>query len=104
LLNLTWPNVNGTNLQHRNCRYAIVSEIAYKILNGGIQKLNSKKVFREFSVSQEQIKQMCIEYVKIYFGPSDTKALSKYFEENTHKLKFYIDDRGNPNFRDKLRN
>ena len=65
--------------------------------------MGSKKVFREISVSQEQIKQMCIEYVKTYFKPSDTKALSKYFEENTHKLKFYIDDQGNPNFREKLR-
>ncbi len=65
--------------------------------------MGPKKVFREFCVSQEQIKQMCIEYVKTYFEPSDTEALSKYFEENHHKLKFYIDDQGNPNFRDKLR-
>jgi hypothetical protein len=67
------------------------------------KKMDSKKGFREFSFSQEQIKQMCIEYVKTYFEPSDTKALSKYFDENHHKLKFYIDDQGNPNFRDKLR-
>ena len=46
---------------------------------------------------------MCLEYVKAYFKPSDTEALSKYFEENHHKLKFYIDEQGNPNFQDILR-
>jgi hypothetical protein len=61
------------------------------------------KVFREYRLSQEQIKQMCIEYVKTYFKPSDTMALSKYFEENHHKLKFYIDEQGKPNFQDILR-
>jgi len=65
--------------------------------------MDPNKVFREYSFSQEQIKQMCIEYVKAYFKPSDTEALSKYFEENHHKLKFYIDEQGNPNFQDILR-
>ena len=66
--------------------------------------MHPNKVFREYSLSQEQIKQMCIEYVKTYFEPSDTEALSKYFEENHHKLKFYIDEQGKPNFQDILRN
>ena len=65
--------------------------------------MDPNKVFRENSLSQEQIKQMCIEYVKTYFEPSDTEALSKYFEENHHKLKFYIDGQGKPNFQDILR-
>lgn len=64
--------------------------------------MDSNKVFSE-CLSQEQIKQMCIEYVKTYFKPSDTAALSKYFKENHHKLKFYIDEQGNPNFQDILR-
>ena len=65
--------------------------------------MDPNKVFREYSFSQEKIKHMCIEYVKAYFEPSDTEALSKYFEENHHKLKFYIDEQGNPNFHDILR-
>jgi len=65
--------------------------------------MDPNKVFREYRFSQMQIKQMCIEYVKVYFKPSDTEALSKYFEENHHKLKFYIDKQGNPNFQDILR-
>ena len=64
--------------------------------------MGSDKVFKEYSESQEQIKQMCIEYVKTYFEPSDTEALSKYFQENDHKLRFYIDERGCPNFQDIL--
>ena len=44
---------------------------------------------------------MCIEYAKTYFEPSDTKALLKYMEENNHKLKFYIDEQGKPNFQDR---
>ena len=55
--------------------------------------MDPNDVFREYSLSQEQIKQMCIEYVKTYFEASDTEALSKYFKENHHKLKFYIDER-----------
>lgn len=65
--------------------------------------MDPNKVFREYCFSQEQIKQMCIEYVKAYFEPSDTEALSKYFEENHHKLKFYIDEQGKPNFQEILR-
>jgi hypothetical protein len=65
--------------------------------------MDLNKVFREYSYSQEQIKQMCIEYVKACFEPSDTEALSKYFEENHHKLEYYIDEQGNPNFQDILR-
>ena len=65
--------------------------------------MDPNKVFREYCFSQEQIKQMCIEYVKTYFEPSDTEALSKYFEENHHKLKFYIDEQGKPNFQEILR-
>ena len=65
--------------------------------------MDPNKVFREYRLSQEQIKQMCIEYVKTYFKPSDTEALSKYLEENHHKLKFYIDEQGKPNFQDILR-
>ena len=66
----------------------------------GIRMLEPNKAFKEYEDTQEQIKQMCIEYVKTYFEPSDTKALLKYFEENNHKLKFYIDERGIPNFQD----
>jgi len=65
--------------------------------------MDPNKVFREYCFSQEQIKQMCIEYVKTYFEPSDTETLSKYFEENHHKLKFYIDEQGKPNFQEILR-
>jgi hypothetical protein len=65
--------------------------------------MDPNKVFREYCFSQEQVKQMCIEYVKTYFEPSDTEALSKYFEENHHKLKFYIDEQGKPNFQEILR-
>lgn len=65
--------------------------------------MNPNKVLSGYRLSQEQIKQMCIEYVKTYFEPSDTEALSKYFEENHHKLKFYIDEQGKPNFQDILR-
>ena len=65
--------------------------------------MDPNKVFREYCFSQEQIKQMCIEYVKAYFESSDTEALSKYFEENHHKLKFYIDEQGKPNFQEILR-
>ncbi len=54
--------------------------------------------FKEHEDTQEQIKQMCIEYSKTYFEPSDTEALLKYFEENNDKLKFYIDEQGRPNF------
>ena len=56
--------------------------------------------FKEYEDTQEQIKLMCIEYVKTYFKPSDTEALLKYFEENNAKLKFYIDEQGRPNFQD----
>jgi hypothetical protein len=66
--------------------------------------MGPNKVFREYNFSQEQIKKMCIEYVKTYFDPSDTEALSQYFEENHHKLTFYIDEQGNPNFQDIIRN
>jgi len=65
--------------------------------------MDPNKVLREYCFSQEQIKQMCIEYVKTYFEPSDTEALSKYFKENHHKLKFYIDEQGKPNFQEILR-
>ncbi len=54
--------------------------------------------FKEYKDTQEQIKQMCIEYAKNYFEPSDTEALLKYIEENNHKLKFYIDEQGIPKF------
>ena len=57
--------------------------------------------FKEYNDTREQIKQMCVEYVKTFFEPSDAEALSKYFEENNHKLKFYIDEQGKPNFQDK---
>ena len=56
--------------------------------------------FKEYEDTQEQIKQMCIEYAKTYFEPSDTKALLKFIKENNHKLKFYIDEHGRPNFQD----
>ena len=62
--------------------------------------MDPNKKFKEYKNTQEQIKQMCIEYVKTYFKPSDTDALLKYFEENNHKLKFYIDEQGIPNFQD----
>ena len=65
--------------------------------------MDPNKVLSGYRLSQEQIKQMCIEYVETYFKPSDTEALSNYFEENHHKLKFYIDEQGNPNFQDILR-
>jgi hypothetical protein len=54
--------------------------------------------FKEYKETQEEIKQMCIEYAKTYFEPSDTKALLKYIEENNHKLKFYVDEQGIPKF------
>ena len=63
--------------------------------------LEPNRAFKEFKDTQEQIKQMCIEYSKTYFQPSDTEALLKYFEENNHKLKFYIDEQGKPNFQDR---
>ena len=62
--------------------------------------MDANKAFSEHEDTQEQIKQMCIEYSKTYFEPSDTEALLKYIEENNHKLKFYIDEQGKPNFRD----
>ena len=62
--------------------------------------MDPNKAFSEREDTQEQIKQMCIEYAKTYFKPSDTEALLKYFEENNHKLKFYIDEQGKPNFQD----
>ena len=62
--------------------------------------LDSNAAFKEFKDNQEKIKQMCIEYSKTYFQPSDTETLIKYFEENNHKLKFYIDEQGKPNFQD----
>ena len=62
--------------------------------------MDSNNAFRENEDTQEQIKQMCIEYSKTYFKPSDTKALLKYIEENNHKLKFYINEQGKPNFQD----
>jgi hypothetical protein len=80
--------------------YVTVSEKTRKIINGGILIMSPNKVFSEYSFSQEQIKKMCIKYVKTNFDPSDTEALSKYFKENHHKLKFYIDEQGNPNFQD----
>jgi hypothetical protein len=54
--------------------------------------------FKEYKETQEEIKQMCIEYAKTYFEPSDAKALFKFIEENNHKLKFYIDEQGIPKF------
>jgi len=62
--------------------------------------MDPKNAYKEYKDTQEQIKQMCIEYVKTYFKSSDTKTLLKYFEENNHKLKFYIDEQGIPNFQD----
>jgi hypothetical protein len=62
--------------------------------------MDPNDAFKEFKDNQEQIKQICIEYSKTYFKPSDTYALLKYFEENNHKLKFYIDEQGKPNFQD----
>ena len=62
--------------------------------------MDASKAFGEHEDTQEQIKLMCIEYVKTYFKPSDTEALLKYFEENNDKLKFYIDEQGIPNFQD----
>ena len=56
--------------------------------------------FKEYKDTQEQIKLMCVEFVKTYFEPSDAEALSKYLEENNHMLKFYIDEQGRPNFQD----
>jgi hypothetical protein len=63
--------------------------------------MDPNNAFKEFKDNQEQIKQMCIEYVKTYFKPSYTDALLKYFEENYDKLKFYIDEQGKPNFQDR---
>ncbi len=63
--------------------------------------MDANKAFSEHKDTQEQIKQMCIEYSKTYFEPSDTEALLKYIEENNHKLKFYIDEQGKPNFQDR---
>jgi hypothetical protein len=62
--------------------------------------MDPNKKFKEYINTQEKIKQICIEYSKTYFKPSDTEALLKYFEENNHKLKFYIDEQGKPNFQD----
>ena len=62
--------------------------------------LEPNRAFKEFKDTQEQIKQMCIEYSKTYFQPSDTEALIKYLEENNGRLKFYIDEQGRPNFQD----
>ena len=62
--------------------------------------MDANKAVSEHEGTQEQIKQMCIEYAKTYFEPSDTEALLKYIEENNHKLKFYIDEQGKPNFQD----
>jgi len=62
--------------------------------------LELNKEIQEYEDNQEQIKQMCIEYSKTYFKPSDTEALLKYFEENNGKLKFYVDEQGRPNFQD----
>ncbi len=62
--------------------------------------MDPNDAFKEYEDTQEQIKLMCIEYVKTYFKPSDTEALLKYFEENNDKLKFYIDEQGIPNFQD----
>lgn len=66
----------------------------------GIWIMAPNKAFQGHKNTQEQIKQMCIEYSKTYFKPSDTEALLKYFEENNDKLKFYIDEQGKPNFLD----
>jgi hypothetical protein len=63
--------------------------------------MDPNDAFKEYKKKQEQIKQMCIDYAKLYFEPSDTKALFKYFEENNHKLKYYIDEQGIPNFQDR---
>ena len=63
--------------------------------------MDPSKAFQEYKDMQEQIKQMCIEYSKTYFKPSDTEALIKYFEENNDKLKFYIGEQGKPNFQDR---
>ena len=60
--------------------------------------MDANKAFSEHEDTMEQIKQMCIEYAKTYFEPSDTKALLKYIEENNHKLKFFIDGQGIPKF------
>ena len=65
--------------------------------------MNPNIASKKYTYTQKQIKQMCIEYVKAYFEPSDTEALLKYFKENHHKLKFYIDEQGKPNFQDILR-
>jgi hypothetical protein len=48
--------------------------------------MEPNKAFKEYKDTQEQIKQMCIEYSKTYFKASDTEALLKYFEENNDKL------------------
>ena len=61
--------------------------------------MDPNKAFQEYKDTQERIKQMCIEYVKTYFKPSDKKAILKYMGENNHKLKFYIDEQGIPKFR-----
>ncbi len=60
--------------------------------------MDPNKTFKEYKNTQDQIKLMCIEYVKTYFKPSDTEALLIYFEENNDKLKFYIDEQGIPKF------
>jgi len=62
--------------------------------------MDPNNAFKEYKDTQEQIRQMCIEYSKTYFNPSDTEALLKYFKENKDKLKFYIDEQGKPNFQD----
>ena len=62
--------------------------------------MDPNNAFKEYEDTQEQIKQMCIEYSKTYFKPSDTDALLKYFEENNDKLKFYIDEQGKLNLQD----
>ncbi len=61
--------------------------------------MEPNKAFKEYKDAQERIKQMCIEYVKTYFKPSEVKALLKHIEENNHNLKFYIDEQGIPKFR-----
>jgi hypothetical protein len=62
--------------------------------------LYPNKAFKEYKDTQEQIKQMCIEYIKAYVERSKAKALLKYIGENNHKLKFYVDEQGIPKFQD----
>jgi hypothetical protein len=62
--------------------------------------MDPNDAFKEYKKRQEQIKQMCIDYINIYVERSKAKVLLKFIEENSQKLKFYIDEQGIPKFQD----